>query len=189
MTSQRGNRSIRGETKQRSIRRRRKLSSGYGEACSYKATDTQFCRKSKLTRLPAFLLDPRSLPHAESGSSSSCLFTSKSCSYHPVRIYITRGDLETTLNLPEPCTSGKQWQSSNPTHSLEFWEMASCKLPLFLLACRKLNGNHLAVSAKADTNDSPNSHFVVLHATFLSPFTQVKPGSKTPPNSNPSSLF
>lgn len=58
MTSQKGGRSIPGERKQRVIRRKLIMT----ELVPCRATDTQFSRKDKLSRLTAFLLDPKNSP-------------------------------------------------------------------------------------------------------------------------------
>lgn len=88
------------------------------------------------------------------------LFPSKTFSYDAVWIYLS---IETTLDLCEPCTLGKPWQSGYPAHSFKLWETANSKSALSYLAYRKLKSDPLVASAESRHRQSKFSSCFIPH--------------------------
>lgn len=141
MTFQKGDRSIPGDRKQSTIRRKRKPI--MAELALYRTTDTRFTRK-KISRLPAFLLDPKNSPMSGISFFQSLLWSPPR--HFPTILWIY-SSTETALDLSEPCTLGKPWQSGCPAHSFMFWE--TDKPALSYLAHRKLTSDHLTAFAES----------------------------------------
>lgn len=102
-------------------------------------------KEEQLSRLPAFWLDPKNSPCVEYTSSSPYSAPLQGIFLLTVWIYLPT---EIVLDLSEPWTLGKPWQSGYLAHPFMFWETANSKSALSYLAYRKLKRDHLVASTE-----------------------------------------